>query len=161
MSWAKGSWIEIPLWPADSKQKMTAIFDTWGGGGSLYRWNWHQISSSITKETSGWGRGQAERQWLIKPYYQEYWIGKWMKQGLLEQAMCREQENSHLDRPYVTQVLPSVSRDTWGIRNSLHYRWRAIDALHLFGDGEMACLHTAISNTSGYNSGLWHEMFVL
>ena len=52
-----------------------------------------------------------------------------MKQGLLEQEMCREQENSHLDWPDLTQVLPSVSRHMWEIRNFLHYRWRAIDIL--------------------------------
>ena len=66
---------------------------------TIYRGNSRQVGSSVTRETSSWGRGQAHRQLLIKPYDSEDWIVMWVKQGLVEQGMHREQENSHLEWP--------------------------------------------------------------
>ena len=44
---------------------------------TIYRGNWCQVNSSITRETSVWVRGQACRQLLIKPYNSEDWIVIW------------------------------------------------------------------------------------
>lgn len=39
-----------------------------GEGGYHLQGDW-KAGSTVTKETSGWGRGQAQRQLQIKPYH--------------------------------------------------------------------------------------------
>ena len=73
-----------------------------GEEATIYRENWCQVHSLIIRETSSWDREQAWRQLLIKPYNWEDWIVIRVKQGLVEQGMYRQQENSHLEWPDCT-----------------------------------------------------------
>ena len=49
-----------------------------GMGVYHYRGNWCQVGSSVTRETSSWGRGQARGQSLTEPCNEEDWIAMWV-----------------------------------------------------------------------------------
>ena len=90
----------------------------WGRGGeeaTIYRENWCQVHLLIIRETSSWDREQAWRQLLIKPYNWEDWIVIRVKQGLVEQGMFRQQENSHLEWPdYTDGKTVKLNFLSWG-----------------------------------------------
>ena len=52
-------------WQADHGSHLRCLV---GKEATIYRGNWHQVGSAVTRETSSWGRGQPCRQLLIKPY---------------------------------------------------------------------------------------------
>ena len=45
-----------------------------GEEATIYRGNWPQVGLSVTRETSGWGRERACRQFLTKCCNEEDWI---------------------------------------------------------------------------------------
>lgn len=55
----------------------------------IYRWNWCQVDSPLTRETSGSSKGQAHSQLLIKS-----WLTLWVSQGLSEQRYMGNKEPS-------------------------------------------------------------------